>query len=267
MRNNSPSLGKGKASTVKLKVGGENWRIKFSEAPQSNDYDVINCPSRKIYIDLSQTPETVQEDIWKAVLYVCTYYSGNNYQEEQYVEEDWVRKTAPLLSNMIVQNRRLFQNILDIDNPPKGHINTTNIRRKLKAWDDTWTLKTKRLDGNEGETHFTIDTIYINPNSKIHVAEVRNTILHEILHVCGFYGGINYSKKELFEEEEWIEAVHKTLANIMTQNKNLIYMLMNSMRNKPKRRKNSQSAKVSEEKKVMVSPSQKNIFTLQYHGS
>lgn len=220
----SPAESESQSRPVVLKVGGEEWNIHFQEIPDEGE-TTMEYSKRRGYVDLHEGIEEVRANIWAVLLQISSYYGGNLQQMEKFSEEEWIRRTTPTLSSMLVQNKELVMNILEInpESTPKQGVNSRKFNRTIKYRDDKWKLKTEVIE-NSGETRMDTKEIVIHSLPFQDIAETRNIIIHEILHVCGYYGEVTFAQ-ELYEDD-WINEVAPPLARLVHQNKTLIYKIL-----------------------------------------
>ena len=72
-------------------------------------------------------------------------------------------------------------------------------------------------EGRRGATYKELQEIRINPS--IHQDLQETTLIHEILHACADFVGI---ENEKLTEEEWIKRISPTLAQVIKQNFRLL---------------------------------------------
>jgi len=90
------------------------------------------------------------------------------------------------------------------------------IPKEIKVGAQRWKVKvTDGLNEEMGTTDPNTHTIHIS--SELCEMQQESTLLHEILHVCCRFGGINDSKK--YTEEEFISHIESALHSILKQNK------------------------------------------------
>jgi Zn-dependent peptidase ImmA (M78 family) len=83
-----------------------------------------------------------------------------------------------------------------------------------------WTIKkdnSEHQEGRRGATFKELQEIRINPSIHPELQEV--TLIHEILHACSDFVGI---EDEKLTEEEWIKRIAPTLTQVIKQNPYLI---------------------------------------------
>jgi len=81
-----------------------------------------------------------------------------------------------------------------------------------------WIIKpdvTERESGNDGSNYRGSQIISYDPH--LHIQQQELAILHEILHACGSFAGME--DKDKLTEEEWVTRVTPILLAVLEKNK------------------------------------------------
>lgn len=77
---------------------------------------------------------------------------------------------------------------------------------------------TEYENGHCGATYHQLSQINISPN--LSTGEYRSTLLHEVMHACAHFAGIDQEEK--IDEETWITKLSPTLLMVLSDNPHLI---------------------------------------------
>jgi hypothetical protein len=91
----------------------------------------------------------------------------------------------------------------------------------------TYTLKheaTEYENGHCGSTYHQLSQINIAP--MLSDGEYRSTLLHEVMHACAHFAGIDQEEK--LDEEQWISKFSPTFLMVLADNPRLIDVLLNA---------------------------------------
>lgn len=86
-----------------------------------------------------------------------------------------------------------------------------------------WTIKkdnSEHQEGRRGATFKELQEIRINPS--LHPELQFCTLIHEMLHACADFVGI---EDEKLTEEDWIKRIAPTLAQVIKQNSDLLKII------------------------------------------
>ena len=94
------------------------------------------------------------------------------------------------------------------------------MKEKIIIGGRIWSIiydNAEHQEGRRGSTYKELQQIRINPS--IHKDLQDTTLIHEILHACADFVGI---EDEKLTEEEWIKRISPTLAQMIKQNPDLL---------------------------------------------
>lgn len=207
--------------------GNESWSIKIEKSDEQYD-EIFESTSRKALINANTHINEVRRNIWAVLLKISGYYGAGDYDDKKFSEEDLVRLTAPNLNVIMSQNTERIADLIGIpvDYPDPPQFNSRHFKRTIKLGSDKWKLINDPKFEDMGEMSPDKREITVKTGPDIIINEVKTTIFHEILHVCGYYAGIDEGRQLTLSK--WVDHVSPTLSLIMQDNKKLIYQILST---------------------------------------